>query len=91
MPFGPMNAPSFYTSMIRQYQDEWTLLFRLECNRQKYSLGDENFGQPPRVCSILPYTNYYVKSCTDAYLPSLEFDPEFTVSRKVLPLIVDCT
>ena len=35
MPFGPMNAPSFYTAMIRKFQDEWTLLFRLECNRTK--------------------------------------------------------
>ena len=33
LPFGLTNSPPFYTAMIRQFQDEWILLFMLECNR----------------------------------------------------------
>ena len=34
MPFGKINAPSFYTAMIWTFQDAWILLFCLEYNGQ---------------------------------------------------------
>eukprot|EP00978_Attheya_sp_CCMP212_P015876 scaffold41044_cov68-Attheya_sp.AAC.1 len=30
MPFGPRNAPAFYTARMRQFQAEWTTIYRLE-------------------------------------------------------------
>ena len=35
MPFGPMNAPAFYTYMMQQFRDEWDALFYLILNEMK--------------------------------------------------------
>ena len=45
LPFGPQNSPPFYTAMIRQFQDKWTLLFRLECNRKNIEYNHKQVNQ----------------------------------------------
>ena len=86
LPFGPTNTPPFYTAMIRQFQDEWTLLFRLECNRQSIDYNHEKTSQPPSIFRLLPMTDNYEESCTEAVMPNIENDEEFTLASKSSPL-----
>ena len=44
MPFGPMNAPAFYTYMMQKFRDEWDALFYLILNEMT-----ELNGQPIKV------------------------------------------
>ena len=89
LPFGPTNTPSFYTAMIRQFQDEWTLLFRLECNRQNIEYNHKHTSQPASICRNLPLTDNYEESCVTASMPNLEVDEEFTLESDVAPFLTD--
>jgi len=40
MPFGPTNAPAFYTTMMKNFQDEWDILFIIKIKLLK-NLGGE--------------------------------------------------
>ena len=48
MPFGPMNAPAFYTFMMQHFREEWDSLFYVklretdEVNGKKISVSDDN-------------------------------------------------
>jgi len=35
MPFGPTNAPSFYTAMMKNFKDEWDNLFQIRMSKLK--------------------------------------------------------
>ena len=91
MPFGPINAPSFYTAMIRQFQDEWTLLFCLERNKQIIDYDSNITGQPASLCSCMEITDDFEKSCTNAALPNLEHDNEYELHQGDKPLSNDST
>lgn len=86
MPFGSMNAPGFYTAMIRQFQDEWTQFFRLLCNKQPVQYSFTTLGQPELITTYLTSTDNYLISCTDAFLPSLEVDKKFIITTPPSPL-----
>ena len=83
MSFGPINAPRFST-MIRNFQDEWTLLFRLECNKQIIDYDSNVTGHPAR-------TNDFEKSCTDAVLPNLDHDNEYVLHPRDILLSSEST
>lgn len=91
MPFGPMNAPSFYTSMIRQFQDEWTLLFLLACNQQRVNYCNTTTGQPSGVCSTMPLTDDFKESCCGTALPNLLRDDDYILNEASSPLTTDTT
>ena len=74
IPFGHMNTPAFYTSMIRQFQDEWIQLFRLLCNKKLFQYSFATSGQRELVTTSLPSTYNYLMSCTSVFLPNLEVD-----------------
>ena len=59
MPFGPTNAPTFYTYVTRQIQDEATLLFRLLCNGKNVDLQQDKSGQPDFITSKFDCTDDY--------------------------------
>ena len=86
MPFGPVNAPTFYTMVTRVIQDEATQLFRLLCNEQHVDLKSTISKQPPFLMSVLPRTDDYKKSCTEMVLPSLVIDPVYTLPTSQSPL-----
>ena len=46
MPFGPTNAPTFYTFVTRVMQDEATKLFRMPCNGIDVDLKQATSKQP---------------------------------------------
>ena len=78
MPFGPTNAPTYYTAATRIIQDEATRLFRLICNNQGVDLKPSMSMQPDHIISKLPRTDDYIKSCSELLLPNLKQDPEYT-------------
>ena len=80
MPFGPMNAPSFYTAMIRQFQDEWIHLFRLEYNKQIIDYDSNVTGQPASICSYMQRTDDFEKSYIEVVLPNLEHDNKYELN-----------
>ena len=86
MPFGPVNAPTFYIMVTRVIQDEATQLFRLLCNEQHVDLKSTISKQPPFLMSVLPRTDDYKKSCTEMVLPSLVIDPVYTLPTSQSPL-----
>ena len=40
MPFGPMNAPAFYSKMMLDFKKEWTTLFLMQIRNHTSSNGD---------------------------------------------------
>ena len=84
--FGPTNAPPFYAAMIRNFQDKWTLLFRLECNKQNINYDNKQTSQPASICRLLYTTDDYDKSCNAAVMPNLKIYEEFTLSSEGSPL-----
>ena len=71
MPFGPRNAPTFYTLVTRMIQDEATALFRLLCNETEVNLHRDESLQPEFIVSNLPRTDDYDQSCSGTHLPNL--------------------
>ena len=86
-----MNAPSFYTSMIRQFQDEWTLLFLLACNQQRVNYCNTTTGQPSGVCSTMPLTDDFKEYCCGDALPNLLRDDDYILNEASSPLTTDTT
>ena len=87
MPFGPRNAPTFYTLVTRMIQEEATTLFRLLCNEATVDLHKDESRQPEFVISNLPRTDDYKQSCTGDYLPRLQLDPRYSSSDKDSPIM----
>ena len=71
MPFGPRNAPTFYTLVTRMIQEEATNLFKQLCNGVVVDLDNEKSLQPEYIVSNLPRTDDYQQSCGGDYLPLL--------------------
>ena len=62
MPFGPVNAPPFYTAMIRRMQAEWTHLYQLFMNNAVATVIDgQNF--PLLVTPHLPRLHVPTEYC----------------------------
>jgi len=80
MPFGPRNAPTYYTAVTRIIQDESMKLFRLLCNGQNVELNKESSKQPDFIVSNLPKTDDFELSCSQLFLPNLQIDDEFTTN-----------
>ena len=86
MPFGPRNAPTFYTLVTRTIQEEATELFKLLSNGVAVDLDKDHSLQPDYIVSTLPRTNDFVKSCTGDFLPHLDTGIDSKDSRKGSPL-----
>ena len=82
MPFGPRNAPTFYTLITRIIQEEATTLFKLICNNKRVDLDATSSLQPDFVVSKLPRTDDYKISCSGDYLPNLKVDTSHSSSDK---------
>jgi len=78
MPFGPRNAPTYYTAITRIIQDEATKLFRFLSTGQNIDLNSDMSKQPESVITTLPLTDDYNRSCSLMMLPKLAVDPEYT-------------
>ena len=96
LPFGLHNEPPFYTMVIRVMKDEAMLLFRLFCNQEAVNFHSDTSDQAPFIMLQLPRTQDYDRSCCDAVLPNVEWDPRyvFTCTPNLLfsprITIVDC-
>ena len=40
MPFGPTNAPTFYSAIVRNFKDEWDKLFIIRFKALSYTNGE---------------------------------------------------
>ena len=74
MPFGPRNAPTFYTLITRMIQEEATELFKLLSSGAKVDLDKDISLQPDFIVSNLPRTDNYATSCGSSHLPILACD-----------------
>ena len=89
LPFGPTDAPPFYTAIICQFQDEWALLFRLECNRKNIEYSHKQICQPASICRNFLLTDNCEESCVTASMPNLEVVKEFTLESDAVPFLTD--
>ena len=77
--------------MIRQFQDEWTLLFRLECNKQIIDYDSNVTGQLASICSCMQRTDDFEKLCMETVLQNIEHDNEYELNQGNKPLSSDST
>ena len=78
MPFGPVNAPSFYTAMIRRFQAEWMHLFQLCCNNPLHILQKLN-SQLELVTPCLPTSADEKEFKQELFLPQFKRDANFVL------------
>ena len=61
MPFGPTNAPKFYSAMINKFKDEWDQLFLSKVNQlkkyQKHTINASSSGN--FLCSTYLQVIYF--------------------------------
>ena len=81
LPFGPVNAPPFYTAMIRRFQAEWTHLFQLFSNNATDKVK-QDVSQPTPLVPKFPRSSKEEEFRQGMFLPSIEPDPEFILSGK---------
>ena len=86
MPFGPRNAPTFYTLITRTIQEEATCLFKLLCNNVPVNLNSSASLQPEFIISKLPRTRDYTKSCGGDYLPDMVVDESVRADKDGSPM-----
>ena len=89
MPFGPTNAPTFFTAKTRVMQREAMTLFRMYCTQIDVQLFSSRSKQPPPIVAALPRTNDYELSCSGMFLPDLIVDKEFTLNPPGSPIMQD--
>ena len=70
MPFGPVNAPPFYTAMIRRMQAEWTHLYQLFMNNAAATVMATTDLQS-LVTPHLPRSSTPSKYCGGECLPDI--------------------
>ena len=81
MPFGPVNAPPFYTAMIRRMQAEWTHLYQLFMNNDAATvIGNQDF--PTLVAAHLPKSSTPSEYCGGEYLPEIVPEDEFILKNE---------
>ena len=80
LPFGCVNGPTFYTCMKRNFQCQWTKLFRQRINRQDIDLKQHTSQQPQWTAPVSNVTDDYEQSCTHAIFPNLEIDKQYVLS-----------
>ena len=76
LPFGPVNAPPFYTAMIRRFQAEWTHLFQLFCNNSIKKVQSDPSQPTPNVPQS-PRSAVEEEFRTGRFLPDIELDKEY--------------
>ena len=81
LPFGPVNAPSFYTAMIRQFQAEWTHLFNFFSNNAFENVKQDPFHPVPTVPQFAR-SGVEDEFRKGMYLPLIKADPEFVLGGK---------
>ena len=91
MPFGPRNAPPFFTCITKVIQTEATQLFLFLTNEVDVPLDSTISQQPDHFVSKLPRTNDYEKSCTSMTLPYLQLDPQYASSFRSSPITTNTT
>ena len=91
MPFGPRNAPSFFTAKTKVMHNEAMKLFRMLCNKVEVDLHQEISLQPNFIIPTLPYTDNYDDSCNKLILPNLLIDSEFIPVSCESPILYDIT
>ena len=89
MPFGPRNAPPFFTCITKVIQSEATSLFLLLCNGASIDMHQSKSKQPNHVVPDLPKTDDYKKSCTCLELPILQVNEEYTLVSDGSPITAD--
>ena len=82
MPFGPVNAPPFYTAMIRRMQAEWTHLFQLFMNNTAATVMNGK-DLPRLVAPHLPRSSLSSRFCEGECLPDIIPNDEYVLKDKI--------
>ena len=81
LPFGPVNAPPFYTAMVRQFQAEWNHLFQLYCNNKSELVNsDTSQPQPQPIAPNFPRSHKENEFRKLTFLPAFEIDAEHVLN-----------
>ena len=89
MPFGPRNAPPFFTYITRVMQSKAMKIFMLLSNEQHVDLMQSESAQQDHIMSKLPRTDDYSKSCNKMILPQLLINKEYTLVNNASPISQD--
>ena len=91
MPFGPKNAPTFYTMITRMIQEDATSLFKLLSNGVHIDLDLDVSLQPDLFVSNFSRADDFAKSCTGKFLPTLAVIHDDNDSNKASSLFINIT
>ena len=78
IPFGPVNAPPFYTAMIRHMQAEWTHLYQLFINNAAATVMATK-DLPSLVTPHLPRSSTPSQYCGGECLPDIIPNDEYVL------------
>ena len=78
IPFGPVNAPPFYTAMIRIFQAEWMHLFQFYYNNIPSNVHTTTC-YPPVTTPLLPKSSDPKEYPEGLFLPNVVLDPELVL------------
>ena len=80
MPFGPVNAPSFYTAMIHRLQADWMHLFQLYCNNDA-TIVHQNPKYQKMSTPYFPRSDVPVKYTEGLFPPNVIINDEFVLQN----------
>ena len=80
MPFGPVNAQSFYTAIIRRFQADLIHLFQLYCNNNATKVN-QNSKYPKMFTPYSPRSDVPAEYTEGLFLPNFIINDEFVLQN----------